>query len=187
MLLVLALVAAATAGYLETQTRTSYSGYSEEQLAALEQELGQHTKKKGREADSIFIEQRLQEEHQRRANVRLAMSVAGGLGLAAVASFLLSGLSALRARRDARREQQTMSKAYGGFGSSSEEAREKAAALLGVSVNAPPAVIEAALEAHLKERDLSRMDGLAPDLQQMMMEQREALVRARNLLIGRSW
>ncbi len=187
MLLVLALMAAGAAYYLETQTRTSYSGYSAEQLTALERELGQQTKKRGRESDSIFIEQRIQEERQRREWVRLATGAAGGAGLACLGAFFLHGLGVLRARSASRRELMQRKQAFGGFGSSAEEAREKAAALLGVSVKAPPAVIEAALEAHLRERDLSRMDGLAPDLQQMMTEQREALVRARNLLIGRSW
>ncbi len=53
----------------------------------------------------------------------------------------------------------------------------------GVAVNAPASVIEAALEAQLRERDVARLDGLAPDLQRMMLEQREALIRARDLLV----
>jgi hypothetical protein len=30
---------------------------------------------------------------------------------------------------------------------------------------------------------VARLDGLAPDLQRMMLEQREALIRARDLLV----
>lgn len=184
LLLVLALGAAAAAGYLRTQGRSSYSGYSDAQLTALETELGQQMEKRGREADAIFTEQLLQQERERRANVRLVFNVAGGLGLAAVGAFLLHGLGAWRSRRAARREQEHERQVvHGGFGNTAEDARKQAAALLGVAVHAPASVIEAALEAQLRERDLSRLDGLAPDLQRLMLEQREALIRARDLLV----
>ena len=184
LLLVLALGAAAAAGYLETQGRSSYSSYSDAQLTALEAELGQQMKKRGREADGIFTEQLLQQERERRATARLVLNVAGGLGLAAVGAFLLHGLGAWRSRRATRRAQEHERQVvHSGFGNTAEDARARAAALLGVAVHAPASVIEAALEAQLRERDLSRMEGLAPDLQRMMLEQREALIRARDLLI----
>ena len=90
LLLVLTLGGAAAAGYLETQGRNSYSAYSDAQLSELEQELGQQMKKKGREADRIFTEQLLPQERERRGQARLALNVAGGLGLATVAAFLAS-------------------------------------------------------------------------------------------------
>lgn len=184
LLLVLTLGAAAAAGYLETQGRNSYSAYSDAQLSELERELGQQMKKRGREADRIFTEQLLQQERERRGKARLALNVAGGLGLATVGAFLLHGLNAWRSRRADRRErEQERQVVHKGFGNTAEDARQKAAALLGVTVNAPASVIEAALEAQLRERDVSRLDGLAPDLQRMMLEQRDALIRARDLLI----
>ena len=67
-----------------------------------------------------------------------------------------------------------------------EGARQKAAALLGVAPDAPPAVIEAALQAQLQQRDPSLLVGLAPDLKQLVMEQREELTRARDLLLKKS-
>ncbi len=184
LLLVLALCTAGAAFYLRTQGRSSYSGYSDAQLTALEAELGQQMKKRGREADGIFTEQLLQQERERRATVRLVFNGAGALGLATVGAFLLHGLGVWRERRAARGEQARERKVvHQGFGNNAEEARKQAAALLGVAVNAPATVIEAALQAHLRERDVARMDGLAPDLQRMMLEQREALIRARDLLI----
>lgn len=184
LLLVLALGAAAAAGYLETQGRSSYSGYSDAQLTELEAELGQEMKKRGREADGVFTEQLLQQERERRATVRLMFNVAGGLGLATVGAFLLHAIGAWRARRAARCEQEHERQVvHMGFGNTPEDARKQAAALLGVAVHAPASVIEAALEAQLRERDVSRLDGLAPDLQRMMLEQRDALIRARDLLV----
>jgi hypothetical protein len=180
LLLVLALGAAAATGYLETQGRTSYSGYSDLQLAMLEQELGQQMRKQGRVAEHLVTEQFLQDERQRRARARLALAVTGGLGLAALGAFLLRGLGAWRAHRATRREEAQGRQALGG---SPQDARARAAALLGVSPQAPATVIEAALQAQLRERDVSRLDGLAPDLQRMMLEQREELIRARDLLL----
>jgi hypothetical protein len=64
--------------------------------------------------------------------------------------------------------------------------RQKAAKLLGVTVDAPANVVEAALRAQLSSRDPERMVGLAPDLRRLALEQREALLRARDLLVGRA-
>lgn len=184
LLLVLALGAAAAAGYLNTQGRNSYSGYSDAQLTELERELGQQMKKQGRVVDTLFTEQLLQEERERRGTARFMVNVAGGLALATVGAFLLQGLGAWRSRRAERREQaRERQVVHKGFGNTAEDARKQAAALLGVTVNAPASVIEAALEAQLRERDVARLDGLAPDLQRMMLEQREALIRARDLLV----
>jgi hypothetical protein len=64
-----------------------------------------------------------------------------------------------------------------------EGARNKAAALLGVTLTAPAAVIEAALAAQLATRDPDRLAGIAPELKAMVLSQREALVKARDLLL----
>lgn len=65
-----------------------------------------------------------------------------------------------------------------------EGERHKAARLLGVTPEAPPAVVEAALAAHLAAHDPSKLDGLAPDLRRMVLDRRGALQRARDLLLG---
>ena len=64
-----------------------------------------------------------------------------------------------------------------------EGARNKAAALLGVQLNAPAAVIEAALAAQLASRDPNRLEGIAPDLKAMVLAQCDALIKARDLLL----
>jgi hypothetical protein len=64
-----------------------------------------------------------------------------------------------------------------------EGARQKAASLLGVAPDAPPAVIDAALQAQLQQRDPARLTGLAQELQDQALRQREELVRARDLLL----
>jgi hypothetical protein len=64
--------------------------------------------------------------------------------------------------------------------------RQKAAKLLGVTVDAPVNVVEAALGAQLASRDPERMAGLAPDLRRLAVEQRESLLRARDLLVDRT-
>ncbi|MDQ3264345.1 MAG: hypothetical protein M3Y59_11885 [Myxococcota bacterium] len=65
------------------------------------------------------------------------------------------------------------------------ERRHAAATLLGVTPNAPRAVIEAAFQAQLQERDRSRYDGVAVDLVRVAEEQRAQLQKARDYLLQR--
>jgi hypothetical protein len=67
-----------------------------------------------------------------------------------------------------------------------EGGRHKAARLLGVSPEAPAAVVEAALAAQLAAHDPGKLNGLAPDLRRVVLERREALRRARDFLPGKS-
>lgn len=64
-----------------------------------------------------------------------------------------------------------------------EGERHRAARLLGVTLEAPPAVVDAALAAQPAARDLGRLDGLAPDLRRAVPDRRQALQRARDLLV----
>ena len=127
--------------------------------------------------------QLLQEERRRRLYFTLALGVAGA---AAVASFFIRGRSSpkpvLRGSRD---EDVRLLAAVGDPAILREGARQKAAALLGVSPDAPPAVIEAALQAQLQQRDPANMKGLTLDLQRLVQDQRDALVRARDLLLNK--
>ncbi|XXF77848.1 hypothetical protein P2318_33080 [Myxococcaceae bacterium GXIMD 01537] len=184
LLIVLAFGALAAAGYFETQGRSSYSAYSEEQLTLLEEQLARQVQRKGQNTESLFTAQLLREERERRNHVRFALFGAGGFGVLAGALYVARGVSTWKQRGRERHAQRAGARANSRLDGEPRDARQKAAALLGVAPNAPRIVIDAALEAHLRERDLSRLDGLAPDLQKMMLEQREALVRARDLLVG---
>lgn len=195
LLIMVAVGAAGTAGYLSTFAKNSYSGYSNEQLDLLERELGHELEQqrgssrpsKGaarqaeRQEQLATNQQLLLEERQRRFRFYLALGLAG---VTAVAATLLRGGSSTPRLRGSKDEDVRLLAAIGDPAVLREGARQKAAALLGVSPEAPPAVIEAALQAQLQQRDLSRLDGLAPDLQKLALQQREELVRARDLLLN---
>jgi len=108
--------------------------------------------------------------------------------LGAISLALLAALGALLPRRGGssagRSEERRLAQAMGDPAALLEGERHKAAKLLGVTVEAPPAVVDAALAAQLAARDLGRLDGLAPDLRDIVLEQRQALQRARDLLVA---
>jgi hypothetical protein len=183
LLIMVAVGAAGTAGYLSTFAKNSFSDYSNEQLDLLERELS-HELGQGRGVRREQLaanQQLLLEERQRRFRFYLALGLAG---ITSVAATLLRGGSSTPRLRGSKDEDVRLLAAIGDPAVLREGARQKAAALLGVSPEAPPAVIEAALQAHLQQRDLSRMDGLAPDLQKLALQQREELIRARDLLLN---
>jgi hypothetical protein len=191
LLIMLAVGAAGAAGYLGTVAKNSFSAYSSEQLGMLERELehvpthsskasGPQTEQKERLA---VTQQLLQQERQRRLFFLAALGVAG---LAGVGSFFVrGGSSSAPSLRGSSDEDARLVAAVGNPSVLREGARKKAASLLGVSPEAPPAVIEAALQAQLQQRDPSRMEGLAPDLKKLAVQQREELVRARDLLLNK--
>lgn len=195
LLIMVALGAAGTAGYLGTAAKNSYSGYSGEQLDLLESELSQelaqergatrptkNTAKRAERQEQLALNQQLlQQERQRRSFFYLAC---GAAGAAAIAAFFVRGGPSMPRRRGSSGEDARLLAAIGDPAVLREGARQKAATLLGVSPEAPPAVIEAALQAQLQQRDLSRLDGLAPDLQKLALQQREELIRARDLLLN---
>jgi hypothetical protein len=189
LLIMLAVGAAGTAGYLGTLAKNSFSAYSLEQLDTLERELAQelgtprastrHAEQKERLAGSQLL---LQDERRRRLFFILALGVAGA---AAVASFFIrQGTSSAPRHRGSRDEDARLLAVMGDPAVLREGARQKAAALLGVSPDAPPAIIEAALQIQLQQREPSRLEGLAPDLKQLALQQREQLVHARDLLLN---
>ncbi|KFE66207.1 hypothetical protein [Hyalangium minutum] len=195
LLIMVALGAGGTAGYLGTVSKNSFSDYSREQLDLLERELSQELAQQGsptrpskntakraeRQEQLAANQQLLQEERQRRSSLYMALGVAGA---AAVAAFFVRAGASSPKRRGSRDEDARLMATIGDPAVLRAGARQKAAALLGVSPEAPPAVIEAALQAQLQQRDLSRLEGLAPDLQKLALQQREELVRARDLLVG---
>jgi hypothetical protein len=190
LFLMLALGCGAAAGYLALFQKSSFSGYSGEQLDLLEQELtdaraAPQAPARGKApllAERIQDgQQRIQAERQRRQFLALAL---GGLGLATLAAFFVrSGPVRFRPRASTGEEARLLA-AVGDPAVLREGARQKAATLLGVSPDAPPAVIEAALQAQLQQRDPAKLAGLAPALQDQALRQREELVRARDLLLN---
>ncbi|WP_224369123.1 hypothetical protein [Hyalangium versicolor] len=196
LLIMLALGAAGTAGYLGTVAKNSFSAYSNEQLDMLEREMSQQLEpnrpstrplkssgKQGQQKESLSGSQELlQQERQRRLYFFAALAVAA---VAAVAAFFIrSGGSSIPTLRGSSDEDARLVAAVGDPSVLREGARQKAASLLGVATDAPPAVIEAALQAQLQQRDPARLDGLAPDLKNLALQQREELVRARDLLLN---
>lgn len=181
----LALAAAGYAGYLQFNTPSNYASYSEEKLVQLEAAYDQAVlSTKGEAQDTTRVAQlMLQRELTRRLHVKLSLGAAGVCAALALALTLLGG------RRGSSDES---SQAYDPSPSAREApagtapmTREQAAALLGVQPNAPRAVVEAALHAQLAEREPSQLVGLDPTLKHNVLQQREELMQAGNILLGR--
>ncbi|HYO54285.1 hypothetical protein [Archangium sp.] len=181
LLFLVALLAGGYAGYLATFTKTPYSSYS---LAQLDQLEAEHTRQvnrtSGDEHDANLISLMLIREELSRS---LKIQVAGGVaGLSFVTALVLTLVG--RRRAASHDDEDSHGTPDDSVGSRQAE-RNRAAALLGVRPDAPRAVIEAALQAQLAERDPSQLQGLAPDLRQKFLQQREDLLQAANLLLGR--
>lgn len=197
LLIMVAVVAAGTAGYFGVFVKNSFTSYSNEQLDLLEREIAVEREQKLATASrkprpserhteqQAFVEdrqQRLLEERRRRLFFIVALGV---FGVAVVGAFLVRGGSPAPRLRTSSDEESRLVAAVGDPAVLREGARQKAAALLGVAPEAPPAVIEAALQVQLQQRDPAMLTGLAPDLKQLVLEQREELTRARDLLLNK--
>ena len=115
------------------------------------------------------------ERHRRKALRSLAVAVL------AVVGALLAGRGG--SRQDGRRGAAGCARPWAIPAALLEGERHKAARLLGVTLEAPPAVVDAALAAQLAAHDLGRLDGIAPEVRRLLLEQRESLQRARDLLV----
>ena len=176
LLLVLVTIGlAGAAAYFGTLAKSSYSSYSTEQLQTLEKGMDQLAQPTEEQAYSRVL---LEAEKQRRL---LFPGLAIAAVLAAIGAYILKPARESFAPSSA--EEARFSASIGNPLLVLEGARNKAATLLGVTVHAPPAVIEAALAAQLQSRDPSKMDGLAPDLKAMALSQRDELIKARDLLM----
>ena len=183
-----AALAASSAWWLKREgPRSSFGAYSEAQLDTLETAYRSVLKAPTRPGpdldaqreaalDARYSLERLENERFRRRAF---------LGAEAVA--ILAVLGALLPRRGgarrSRREERRLADALGDPGALLEAERRKAAALLGVSIDASPEVIDAALATALAARDSAVLDGLDPGLRQVAREHRQALQRARDLLV----
>lgn len=186
--LLLAVLAGGTAWWLRREgPRSSFSAYSDTQLDTLEKAYRSASKAPvgpgpdldaRREAalDAQLSLERLQQERFRRR----AFLGSEAIGILAVLGVLLPRRGGGKvSRKDERR----LADALGDPAVLLEAERRKAASLLGVSVEAPPEVIDAALAAKLAAREPDRLEGLDPGLRQVVLEQRQALQRARDLLV----
>jgi hypothetical protein len=187
--LVFAALAVLTAGgaiYLrEKSSASSFSSYSDAQLDTLEANYRAVTRarvvtspgaRRDAALDAEISLERLQTERYRRIALRSLALVA----LLSVAGAVLAGRG--RPRRD-RKEDARLHEAMGDPATQLEGERNKAARLLGVTPEAPPAVVDAALAAKLAAHDLGRLDGIAPEVRQLLLDQRASLHRARDLLV----
>jgi len=183
----LAVVTAGGAFWLrEKSSESSFSAYTEAQLDTLEAGYravtrappGQGNLASRRDAalDAELSLERLQTERHRRLALRGMVMVA----LLAVVGVVLPRRGG--ARRD-RGEDARLRKAMGDPAALLEGERHKAARLLGVTLEAPPPVVDAALAAQLAAHDPGRIDGIAPEVRRMLTDQRQALQRARDLLV----
>ncbi len=164
------------AGYFGYFARGSYAAYSPAQLETLEQNFANMREMS---EDQAFSRQLLRDERNR----RLLFYGLGGAAVFAALGAYLSKPARESFGRMTKGEEARFSAAMGSPEVAIEGARNKAAQLLGVNVNAPREVIEAALAAQLASRDAARMEGLAPDLREVARRQRDDLVRARDTLL----
>ena len=173
--ILLALLLGAGAAWFGTKARGSYSSYSSEQLQVLEEgftQLAHPTE------DQQFSRELLETEKKRR--IAFPLLIVGAV-LAAIGAYVVRGVRESFGASPG--EEARFAATMGDPAVVLEGARNKAAALLGVTVTAPPAVIEAALAAQLETRDPAKLMGIAPELKAMVLAQREVLIKARDLLL----
>lgn len=178
----LVVVSGSAAAWVWKLGRNSFSGYSEHKLAVLEVAYLEQLPTGPAEVSDAAVSLSLLKEEQRRRRLQVPVTVATAAG------FVLLGWSLLRSRGRSHAfgdsdEERRLQNKFGSPEQMEAGARNKAAQLLGCQPQAPKEVIVAAYEAQLRMRDTSRLEGLAPDLQRLAIEQREALTRARDLLL----
>ncbi|HEY1905731.1 MAG TPA: hypothetical protein VGG91_06800 [Myxococcaceae bacterium] len=135
------------------------------------------TAQRERALDSEISLDRLEAERDRRLALRSLVAVAF---LAVVGAMLPRSR---RARRD-RGEEARLRERFGDPVLLLEGQRHEAAKLLGVSTDAPREVIDAALAARLATHDARSLEGIDSGLRRVVKDQRLAMQRARDLLVG---
>ena len=186
-LLLLTLVAVGGAAYEGIFLRSSYSGLSFEQLSQLKSEAAQLATARAvndRVAGRLTTEL-LAVELTRRLYFYGALGAAALFGL----GFALAPRAAAAQARAARppppedTEVQFLS-ALRDPRTAPAALRRLAAAVLGVAPDAVPHDVEAACRARMQERDLARIDDMAPEYQPEARVQRDALMKARAVLLA---
>lgn len=183
LLAVLSLAALGTWAYFLVGRVDSLATYDEPKLAALQQEADRvmASEQMGTSSwlDADVARTLVARERMRRRVLWTGLPVASALAIAA----LFAPKRAARPRRDLKEEARLSEFLGGQSGELAAEARKSAAELLGVTLNAPPEVVEAAFQAQMRQRDPSRYDGVAPDLAKIAESQRQQLIQARELLL----
>jgi hypothetical protein len=185
VLWLLAAIAFGVGAYSWRLATTSYSSYSAEQLEMFARELQTlQASDAGATLDDKVVAAMASAELSRRERVRI--SLVAGLVLIAIA--LVAPRWSFPSRGSGS-EGERLKDFVGPLPVATPGApamdKYRAAEALGVRMDASPAVIEAAFEALLKERDPKRRDGLMPDLQRQMDEQLRQLHEARRVLLGK--
>lgn len=178
VLFVLFVAAAGAAVYFNFVARNSYSSYRDQQLQLLRRAYDTAPHDLAQDDDRAVSKSFLEDESRR----RLLSKVLPGAAVVFLAAMILLPKRRPVAPRDPE-EAGRMLAAIGDPKQLLAAEGRKAARLLGVDLNAPPAVIEAALQAHLSERTPDKLVGLAPGLRQAAEQQRREYERARDLLL----
>lgn len=188
VLAALAVVAAGGAFWLRQQSSvSSFAAYSDSQLDTLEAGYRRVMQtptaptsggaaRPDAALDAELSLQMLQNERHRRTTLR-------GLAIVALFGTLGALLMGRRSGRADRGEDTRLREAMGDPAVLLEGERHKAARLLGVTPDAPPEVIDAALAARLAASDLDRLEGIAPEVRRLVLDRRQELQRARDLLL----
>ncbi|HLL53149.1 MAG TPA: hypothetical protein VK447_06380 [Myxococcaceae bacterium] len=182
-LLLLAGICAGAATYQAVNKNAVYAGQSGEHLELLAREYAAMNQGRDGVPSDAAVALSLVRDELRRRNLLLGFLI--GCGVLFVGAWLARPADGDDRSRAAPRggEEERLAAAMGNPDAAMDGARRKAAALLGVSVRASPAEVEAALEKQLRARDPAKLVGLAEELQRAAKEQREALVKARDLLV----
>jgi len=185
----LAVVAAGGAFHLrERSSESSFSAYTDSQLATLAEAYRAvmrsppmsgmtRAAQQDRALDAELSLGNLEAEKHR----RLAVQGLAGVAFLSVVAALLP--RSRRVRRD-RGEDTRLRERFGDPSLVLEAQKREAARLLGVARDAPREVIEAALAAQLAMHDARPLEGIHSEMRQVAVERRQALQRARDLLVG---
>lgn len=182
VLVALSILLIAASAWVWTGMKTSFSGYSDQNLDVLEEEADRLGVGKTAKAEDARVTASLIRDERLRRRLEYPLPIAGALclGLAVAWRFVR------RPRRDPFSDEDLRLQAALGDPQLVEAgARRRAADLLGVTENAPDEVVNAAFEAQRQMNDPSRAEGLAPDLRRLLAARAEELERARDLLISR--
>lgn len=162
----------------------SYSDYSDQQLDTLEREYARvEAAGSGGEVREAQVSASILRDERHRRALMLPLPIATAAVLILWVALLFTGGGTTRRSKISDEEQRLLSK-MGNPTQIEAGARNKAAVLLGVQVNAPAELVHAAYDAQLRVHDPARLEGLAPDLQHALRQKLADLARARDLLLS---